>query len=400
MAVQHTSGAPVARPGQIAPLFASYLALGFYWGVWVVVFADYLAAHGLTEGEAGFQLGVLAVVSILTMTLVSPRLQRLPLATTLPLGLLAMGAGALSIANLAGGWLYVAFVPLGVGNGLLDVFANVGAQGIEARTRRPVLQFLHASYSAGGLLGALGAGFARMAGLPFRAELTTAAGVCLVVAGWNAGSGWLRDQPSPAPADSNISLSVFLRSRVLIVPAIVVLAAFTVEGSMDIWSVIYLRKTLEASVAAGGIAFAAFSLAMGIGRLTAGRLLFGLGYRATMRVSGVGSLASGLAAALTHSTVIAGVAFLFLGFFIASAAPAAFGSIADTDEEPALAIAAMTTVGYSGFVVGPPIMGWLAETAGLRVTMVVLVLVSLGVAAGGIFGRNEHGRPGAEPGLP
>jgi MFS family permease len=49
----------------------------------------------------------------------------------------------------------------------------------------------------------------------------------------------------------------------------------------------------------------------------------------------------------------------------------------------------MTTVGYSGFVVGPPLMGLLAERAGLRATMVVLVAMSLGVVAGGVFGRRE-----------
>lgn len=371
----------------IAPLFAAYFSFGLYWGVWVVVFADFLKARGMTAGEAGVQLGLLAVVSILTMTLVSPRLQRLPLATTIPLGVVVMGAGALLMAYAPDPWVPAAFVVLGVGNGLIDVFVNVAGQGVEARDRRPVLQFLHASYNVGGIAGALGAGLAHAAGVPFRPGLGAAGIVLFAAASWNAGSRWLHDQPRPQAARSNVSLSVFLRSPLLIVPAIAVLSAFLVEGSMDIWSVIYLRRTLGASAMAGAIAFAAFSLAMAVGRLTAGRGLFGLGYRTTMRVSGGGSLASGLVAALTHSTAVAAVAFLFLGFFIASAAPAAFGLIAETDEDPALAVAAMTTVGYSGFVVGPPIMGWLAEAAGLRATMVVLVLVSLGVLAGGVFGR-------------
>jgi MFS family permease len=64
--------------------------------------------------------------------------------------------------------------------------------------------------------------------------------------------------------------------------------------------------------------------------------------------------------------------------------------VSETDEDPALAIAGMTTVGYSGFVVGPPIMGWLAQTAGLRATMLVIGLISVGVFAGGVLGR---GRP-------
>ncbi|MDP9242317.1 MAG: hypothetical protein M3O84_03985, partial [Actinomycetota bacterium] len=54
-------------------------------------------------------------------------------------------------------------------------------------------------------------------------------------------------------------------------------------------------------------------------------------------------------------------------------------------EHPAVAIAAMTTVGYAGFVVGPPIMGWLAQTAGLRATIGLMVLATAGVALGGIF---------------
>ncbi len=286
---------------------------------------------------------------------------------------------------------------IGIGNGLLDVFVNVGAQMIEASSGRPVLQFLHASYNVGGIVGALGAGLATLGGADFRSRLSVTAVVLAVVAIWTAVSPQLRAQPGPSATETKISLSIFLRSRALILPAIVVLSAFFVEGSMDIWSVIYVRRTLEASALAGAIAFAIFSLAMAFGRITAGRVLFGLGYRTTLRVSGVGSFVAGLTAAITQSTVIAGVAFLFLGFFIASAAPAAFGMIAGTDEDPALAVAAMTTVGYSGFVVGPPLMGLLAETAGLRATMVVLVAMSLGVLAGGVFGRTE---PPAELDLP
>jgi hypothetical protein len=387
MAVQQPEGNVSRRA--LVPLFAAYSVFGVYWGVWVVVFGDFLRANDLTEGTAGFQLGLLAVVSILTMTLLSPRLQRYPLSVTVPLGLFAMGFGAMIVGHASGGWLALGFAVLGIGNGLIDVFVNVGGQMIEASSRRPVLQFLHASYNVGGIVGALGAGIATLSGVDFRVRLSVTAAVLAVIAVWTATSSQLRAQPGPSATETKISLSIFLRSRALIVPAIVVLSAFFVEGSMDIWSVIYLRRTLEASALAGAIAFATFSLAMAFGRITAGRVLFGLGYRATLRVSGVGSLVAGLTAAITRSTVVAGIAFVFLGFFIASAAPAAFGMIAETDEDPALAVAAMTTVGYSGFVVGPPLMGLLAERAGLRATMMVLVAMSLGVVAGGVFGRPE-----------
>lgn len=385
MAVQVPPASP--RPARgAAPLFGAYLAFGAYWGVWAVVFADFLAERVLSDGAAGLYLAALSTTSILTMTLVAPRLGRLPLTRSIPLGLVCMGVGAVLVALGPGAWLAVGFAAIGVGNGLIDVFVNVGGQAVEAGRGRPVLQYLHASYNVGGIAGALAAGFAHAAGVDHRVPVVATAAVFAAAAAWCAAAQGLPERSAGAGTGSRFSLSVFARSPALIVPAIVVLSGFMVEGSMDIWSVIYLRETLGASAVAGGIAFAVFSLAMAVGRVAAARLLFGLGYRATLRVAGLGSFAAGLVAALTQSAVVAGTAFVFLGFFIASAAPAAFGLVSETDEDPALAIAGMTTVGYSGFVIGPPIMGWLAGSVGLRATMLVLVTMALGVVVGGIVG--------------
>lgn len=387
MAVQsNVSGTAITKTG---PLFGAYLVFGIFWGVWVVVFADFLVARGLTEGQVGLRLAALSVTAIVTMTLVAPRLQGIPLAATITAGLLIFGVGALLVGANSDAGVVLGFTAIGIGNGLIDVFVNVGGQRVEARRRRPVLQYLHASYNVGGIIGALGAGAAHAAGWGYRTPLAISASLFVVAAAWSATSRSLREFPEPDAARSKISLSVFARSPVLIVPAVVVLSAFTVEGSMDIWSVIYLRRTLEASAVAGGVAFAAFSLAMAFGRVTAARLLFGLGYRTTLRVAGLGSVAAGLVAALATSTVVAAIAFLFLGFFIASAAPAAFGLVTASDADPVLAIAGMTTVGYAGFVVGPPLMGWLAETIGLRATMVALVTMGLGVALGGVLAPRD-----------
>ena len=369
------------------PLLAGYLTFGLYWGVWVVVFADYLRVHGLTEGEAGIQMSVLAVVSILTMVFLSPRMQTLPLATAIAVALGTIGVGAVLIGNGAGAALLLGFVILGVGNGLIDVFMNVAAQGLEVRHRRPVLQWLHASYAVGGICGALGSGIATTAGVSFRAIIAGAGILLFATMTWNYLSSHVRSLPRPAQADTRMSLSVFKRSRRLILPAIVIMFAFLVEGSMDVWSGVFLRNTLMATALVAGIAFAFFSAALAIGRLTAGRVLFGLGYHRTIIVSGIGAFVGGIVAASTNSPAIAGVAFLILGFFIASAAPAAFGMVGDSEADPALAVAAMSTVGYTGFVIGPPLMGWLAETAGLRLTMASIAICTLGVAITGLLDR-------------
>ncbi len=370
----------------IPPLLAAYWTFGQYWGVWVVVFPEYLRSNGISAGEAGWQFGMMAAVSIVVMTLIAPRLQGLPHTTTVPAALGIMGAGAFLVSSLPPEWLWVAFVVLGTGNGLIDVFVNVAAQGIESGSGRPVFQWLHAAYSVGGITGALGAGIALTLGVSFRTCLGATAVLLIAAAVWNLLSPALaRAERVIQERPARVSLTAFLRSPVLIAPAVVVLFAFLVEGSMDVWSVIYLRHTLGATVLGASIAFAAFALAMTFGRAFAARILFDLGPRRTILVSGVGSLIAGIAATVAGTPVVAAVAFLVLGFFIASAAPAAFGLVERSEEHPAVAIAAITTAGYSGFVVGPPIMGWLAQTSGLRATIGLIVVATVGVVVAGLF---------------
>ncbi|MEX0753708.1 MAG: MFS transporter [Actinomycetota bacterium] len=396
---QHSPGGSVTPsslanrrgPSGVLVLLAGYAAFGMYWGVWVVIQLDFLRENHMSEGALGLLFSGLSVVSIATMTLLTPRIQQRPLAMTIAIGLITMAGGGALIAIGAGPILLAGFVVLGVGNGLIDVFSNIAAQGVEARERRPVLQWLHASYSVGGIVGAIGAGAAIEAGVSFTTVMLVEMLALVAAATWTITSPRLRRLPRPAAAQSGFSLGVLRRAPRLLLPALVIMFAFFVEGSMDVWSGTYVRKTLGSTAFVAGAAFAAFSLAIAVGRLTAGKLLFGLGYDRTILVSGAGAFVGGVIATLTSSPLVAAIGFLILGFFISAAAPAAFGLADRTDQDPASAVAGMSTVGYTGFVIGPPIMGLLAESSGLRLTMGVIAMSTLGVAACGILDRLRHG---------
>jgi MFS family permease len=133
------------------------------------------------------------------------------------------------------------------------------------------------------------------------------------------------------------------------------------------------------------MAFIAFSGAIFLGRMFAGRVLFGLGARTTIIVAGIGSLAGGLLATLTDSLAVVGVAYLVLGFMISAAAPAGFSLTEDIDEDPTSAIAAVTTVGYTGFIWSPPLLGYVAQTIDLRAAMAVIVVATVGIIAAGLM---------------
>ena len=365
-------------------LSAGYGSFGFVWGTWVVAFPAFLGAHGLTPGGASSILVALSVTSIAVMLLIAPRLESLPRRSTVGAALAIHGIGAVLIGLAPSGALLAVFAVTGIGTGLVDVFVSAAGQEAEVRSRRPVLQRVHASYSLGGASGALSAAVLLESGASWRAALALAGAVQLAAALSSRRSPALGASPTASGSRPAVSLVAFARAPLLLFPTMVLLASFFIEGSMDVWSVIYLRRTLGASTLTGAASFAAFALAMAAGRGFAARILFGLGYRRTILFSGLGSMAAGLVIVTTSEPLVAGGAFLVLGFTVAAAAPAAFGLAGAFGLDAGMVVAAMTTVGYTGFVVGPPIMGRLADQVGLRATMAALLVATLGIAAGAI----------------
>jgi hypothetical protein len=152
------------------------------------------------------------------------------------------------------------------------------------------------------------------------------------------------------------------------------------EGGASDWSAKLVRDSLAGTAALGAITYAVFSIAMGTGRLLADRLWARWGASGLLRRSGV-LAAGGFAAGLAAGTVPAAIAgFAALGLGLAGVIPTLFRSGA---EHPGVstgpALAAVSSLGYLGFLAGPPIIGGLAQLASLRLACGVLVLAGVTV---------------------
>lgn len=382
--------APDSGRRAILPLLAGYWSFGQYWGVWVILVFELQRFHRLSDSRIGVLYTMLSIVAVAAMVLLAPRLQPLPLATSVSFALASLAVGAFAMAYLPTQAIVVGFLLVGLGNGLIDVYLNVAAQRVEVETRKPVLQWLHASYALGGVTGAATAGLLRAADLDFRSGIALSGVALIATALWNARSA--PHERSPTGSATIFSVSALIRTPALWVPALAILFAFLVEGSMDTWSGLYLRDELGASATIASLAFIAFSGAIFLGRLFAGRVLFGLGSRTTILVAGVGSAIGGLGAVTTSNPWMVGAAFLLLGFMISAAAPAAFGLVANIDEDPTHAIAAVTTVGYTGFIWSPPLLGYVAQTIDLRAAMSVIVVATVGIIGAGLVAPRARGR--------
>jgi fucose permease len=161
--------------------------------------------------------------------------------------------------------------------------------------------------------------------------------------------------------------------------------AFLAEGAMADWSAVYLRDDLGASPALAGGGFAAFSLAMAVGRFSGDRLVARLGPGRLLRLSG-GLAAAGLAAALLVGRPVAAILGAGVaGLGLANSVPVLFGAAGRISGiAPGGGLAAVVTAGYGGFLAGPPAIGLVADAIGLPAALglVALACAFIAMAAG------------------
>ncbi|HEU4369530.1 MAG TPA: MFS transporter [Methylomirabilota bacterium] len=264
--------------------------------------------------------------------------------------------------------LVLALAVLGAFNALLDVSMNAQAAAVEQRAGRAIMSSFHALFSLGGVVGALLASGAMAAGMGDVAHVVAAAVLALAGVGV-ALPGLLPASPELPPAGAALARP----SRALLGLGMLASLGLLAEGAMADWSAVYLHDTLGAGPATAAVGFAAFSLAMAAGRFGGDGLVGRLGPRAVLRGSGAVA-AGGLAAALLIGHPAAGIAGCALvGLGIANIIPVLFSAAARVPGvEPGRALAAVATTGYLGFLAGPPLIGVVAEAAGLALGLALV----------------------------
>src|SRR5713101_909720 len=188
----------------------------------------------------------------------------------------------------------------------------------------------------------------------------------------------------PAGAEADRSAAIFgWPTRAVLFLGLLAFAGLLAEGAMADWSAVYLHDSLAASPAVAATGFAAFSLAMTVGRLAGDRIVGRLGAGPALRVSGAVA-GAGLGAALLIDAPPAAIAgFALVGLGISNIIPVLFSSAGRVGEVAAgSALAAIATPGYLGFLSGPPLIGLAAEHVSLRAALGIVCAACALVAVG------------------
>jgi len=271
----------------------------------------------------------------------------------------------------------LAFV-LGLAMGGLDVSMNLHGVTVERCYGRPILSGFHAAFSAGGLAGAGAGALAAGAGVDVRLHLALVGAASAVV-----GVAWSR-RFLPAGADAmDAREPLFVRPpRKVWALGAVAFTCLLIEGASADWSGVYLDQELGTTAGVAALGFTAFSVTMTIGRLVGDRAVQRFGPRALVRAGGL-IAAGGFGAALLISQPWAAiVGFACLGAGMSSVVPIVFRAAGAVPGVAAgVALAAVSSTGYLGFVVGPAAIGGVAELLSLPVALSLLVVLGGAVAA-------------------
>lgn len=291
------------------------------------------------------------------------------LATVLLMGILAAVPHLSSAASAA-----AALLAMGAALGLLDVGMNLNAVVIERASGKILMPQMHGFYSIGAFVGA--GGFAALAGsgLPPEAAAGIHAGVMALLA--------ICFYPYLLPFRGEGKKKKWTRPRglVLLLGGMACLG-FLSDGAVMDWGGVLLHEGKGVDVALSSLGFTVFSLMQLAGRLCGGLLIRSLGERTV--VWGGTVLTAGCFTGIVLCEEIYGLLFFFAlaGLCLSNVIPSFYTWIGKQNETPlAEAVTAVTFMGYSGLILGPSVLGFLASSAGISAVFELCALLLMGLS--------------------
>ncbi len=364
--------------------FTLFLLHGIMVGSWVPHIP--LAKERLDVGPGVFGLALLAIAAgaVTAMPLTGAMINRYGSSRV------ALVTGALFCLAFAGPVTAPALIPfaimgflLGAMIGSMDVAMNAHGIAVEKALKRPIMSMLHGGFSVGGMLGAFAGAWAMKHVSEFT-HIALSSAACLILL-FIAVQFLL-----PRSIDKGLSDTHFgWPTRATIGLGLLCFLALMAEGSVLDWSAIYFTSEFKVDAGTAGLAYAFFSGGMAASRFTGDwiRLKFGAVH---MVVASALLTAVSVALAVSVSSFLTAViAFTFAGIGIGNIAPVLFAGGGRLEPEaPGRGIAAVTTLGYAGFLAGPPLIGFAAEVTSLGHAFWLVVLSALVIAAFGNMARS------------
>jgi len=357
---------------------AMFILNGALLGIWASRIPAIAATHALTPNLLGLLLLCLAAGAIVSFPIAGRTVDRFGAASVTRTIAVAYCA-ALILLGLAPTMplLALALFLFGMAHGAMDVSMNVWAAEVEKAAGKPIMASFHAMFSLGAG-GAAALGYVAIKagiGVPLHfAALSLALGLVALAI---ASAPWTSARSAAQPG----SLFAFPTGALVFV-GVIGFASAMGEGAVADWGAVFLNSSLGTTEAQATLGYSAFSIAIFAMRLGADTLIRHFGAVKTARASGGIALIGVLTVVAAQNLSFALLGFGLMGIGYAVLFPLAFSRAAsDPTISPGRAIASVATLGYGGLLLGPPVIGFIAQASSLRMALLTLAALALLIIA-------------------
>ncbi len=356
---------------------AFFFVAGLTFATWASRIPDIKSKLLMSDAQLGLILFALPVGQMVSLPLSAALVARFGSRTLLVVGALMYPLTLVLLAISSTMWmLALALFVFGLWANLLNIAMNTQAVAVEHIYGRSIMASFHGIWSLAGFTGALVGMFFVSTALNPLVHFTA----ITLVAGLLVWAAFRYTLPNDAPQSEGKKQPLFVRpdKRILML-GLIAFCCMVCEGAMADWSGVYFQNVVHAGEYLTTVGYVAFMSTMATGRFAGDWLVTRYGVVRILQLSGI-LIASGLLTAVLFPTLIAAtIGFLLVGFGVSSVVPVVFGLAGKSKNmTPSAALAAVSTISFLGFLIGPPLIGFIADLSTLRISFVLIALLGFG----------------------
>ncbi|HSK14188.1 MAG TPA: MFS transporter [Phnomibacter sp.] len=369
--VSGEQGVTAFRPNRTA-VSAFFFISGFTFASWASRIPHLQSKLGLSEAMLGSVLLALPIGSMVSLLMAGALITKLGSKNVLLTAAGLYGPILISLDLAQNTWqLVTGLFFFGVAGNLFNISVNTQAVGVENMYRRPIMASFHGVWSLAGFTGAaLGTLMVSLQAEPFLHFVISA------FIGWVL--IFLFHNSTIEPTDKGKGPAFAIPDKFILQLGLIAFCCLVCEGTMFDWSGVYFKKVVLAPERATTLGYAAFMGCMATGRFIADRFVMRLGSRNMLIASGLVIFTGLMLAVLLPTLLMATLGFMLVGFGVSSVVPIVYSMAGRSKTmHPGQALAAVSSVGFAGFLAGPPLIGLIAEASSLQWSFGIVALIGI-----------------------
>ena len=377
MTIGSTIIAPINKLQVRIAVSVFFFCQGLAFANWASRIPDIKTSLHLSEAGLGSILLALPVGQLVTMPFSGRLVTRVGSKYVLRVAVVGYVLSLTNIGLVEKPWqLALALCAFGIFGNLCNISVNTQAVHAEALYNRPIMASFHGIWSTAGFTGALiGSLMMKLDIKPYYHFWIIALFAITMMLIFNK---YLLLTPTSKSASSFTKFKMPHGSLMLL--GVIAFCCMSAEGCMFDWSGVYFKQVVKAEGSLVSLGYASFMIMMATGRFTGDRLALKFGRKKMVQLSGILIFIGMMIAVLFPTIIMATIGFLIIGFGVSSIIPLMFSTAGKIKEVASgIAIATVSGIGFFGFLMGPPLIGYIAQLAGLQYSFAVIAILGLGI---------------------